>query len=797
MRNRWKTTIIGVVILAAALGGLFGVSTNVAHTRPTAVPSNSSASPSVTPTNSGANHGGFQFPFNISLNRDLLPAIQSLNLAPLDGLPPHIPLFNVQGASGTSLLRNTVTEFYDGNIWKFVPDPSLISYTGQPLDEEVSGYHNQAIEEMTIAPLAEYPTTETSLPVSQYVTALSAPGAIEYLPEDGIFMAPNGFPETYSFRSVSYQFDESTLKYAQTDTRPEYLQLPESITDRSWQLAQDIIKNQTGPYDRAKAIEQYLQNNYLYDYDYRQAPAGHEPNDWFLFDEKKGVCVNFNSAFVTLARAAGIPARMVGGYAISPQEDNQTVCADQAHAWSEVKFQDLGWITFDATGTIPALLATKTQITAVTSVVLKDQICDISGTVNSGDIEVNGVQVEYYVNPIKSQTGGTLIGRAIVSGGVFQSAINLPPEVDVGSYQLMAHALASARFSESWSDPEIKVMAKTHINLEIAAQIRLAEPLQMTGVLSDSSNKPLADQLINIILDGQEVTQVITDTKGEFTWQQSFSTTGSHVISADFAGTDYYLSANQQTQIQIIPATIPGWQVALIALAVMGTAVGGFWLYRRRAQKPSVKLPSLSDKLTPVVELNENISPSANLRVEFPQINPPFPDVWGQNEELTVQCNLQSAAGMPLVEKKIEIFMGKLIATLITGTDGSARVILTITRKGQYNLTAQYAMENTGELIADTRIMRIVDYREEVVDLYRRWLDDLRLRGIDPAQEATPREVERQLLAVRPEVPKAALNKSICCFEEADYSLHPVTRLNYEVMYLADDELRKYASQSE
>jgi hypothetical protein len=72
----------------------------------------------------------------------------------------------------------------------------------------------------------------------------------------------------------------------------------------------------------------------------------------------------------------------------------------------------------------------------------------------------------------------------------------------------------------------------------------------------------------------------------------------------------------------------------------------------------------------------------------------------------------------------------------------------------------------------------------------------LRLRGIDIAPEATPREVERQVLAVRPEVPKAALNKSICCFEEADYSLHPVSRLNYEDMYLAEDELRKYGSQS-
>ncbi len=137
---------------------------------------------------------------------------------------------------------------------------------------------------------------------------------------------------------------------AELDPAPEYLQLPDNITDRTKQLAEDITEDIASPYLKSKAIESYLKENYTYDLDYERAPDEYEPNDWFLFEEKKGVCSNFNSAFVMLSRSVDIPARLVSGYAIDEGEEEQTVFADQAHAWSEVKFKDLRWITFDATG---------------------------------------------------------------------------------------------------------------------------------------------------------------------------------------------------------------------------------------------------------------------------------------------------------------------------------------------------------------------------------------------------------------------------------------------------------------
>ena len=50
-----------------------------------------------------------------------------------------------------------------------------------------------------------------------------------------------------------------------------------------------------------------------------------------------------------LARAAGIPARVVSGWSIARTKGTQTVFTDQAHQWAEVAFEGLGWVAFEPT----------------------------------------------------------------------------------------------------------------------------------------------------------------------------------------------------------------------------------------------------------------------------------------------------------------------------------------------------------------------------------------------------------------------------------------------------------------
>jgi transglutaminase-like putative cysteine protease len=77
--------------------------------------------------------------------------------------------------------------------------------------------------------------------------------------------------------------------------------------------------------------------------------------DFFLFETKMGFCEHFAGAFVFLARAADVPARVVTGYQgghINRINGTMTVRQSDAHAWAEVWLDGRGWIRVDPTAII-------------------------------------------------------------------------------------------------------------------------------------------------------------------------------------------------------------------------------------------------------------------------------------------------------------------------------------------------------------------------------------------------------------------------------------------------------------
>jgi len=77
--------------------------------------------------------------------------------------------------------------------------------------------------------------------------------------------------------------------------------------------------------------------------------------DDLLFRTKLGFCGHFASAYVTLMRAAGVPARVVTGYqggAWNALGGYYTVRQSDAHAWAEVWLEGSGWTRFDPTGVV-------------------------------------------------------------------------------------------------------------------------------------------------------------------------------------------------------------------------------------------------------------------------------------------------------------------------------------------------------------------------------------------------------------------------------------------------------------
>ena len=82
---------------------------------------------------------------------------------------------------------------------------------------------------------------------------------------------------------------------------------------------------------------------------------GRDTVDEFLFEQKRGYCEHFSSAFAVLMRGAGIPARVVTGYTggyRNPFGGYWIVRRMDAHAWTEVWLPQRGWVRVDPTAAV-------------------------------------------------------------------------------------------------------------------------------------------------------------------------------------------------------------------------------------------------------------------------------------------------------------------------------------------------------------------------------------------------------------------------------------------------------------
>ena len=140
-----------------------------------------------------------------------------------------------------------------------------------------------------------------------------------------------------------------------------YLQLPDDLPARDVALAKSITAGVATPYDRALAIQSWLQANTTYDLSVPREPDGVDAVDHFLFETRRGFCEHIASAMVVLLRASGVPARIVTGYGPgrrNPLTGYWEVRGADAHAWVETLIPGAGWIAFDPTFGVPSAWST-------------------------------------------------------------------------------------------------------------------------------------------------------------------------------------------------------------------------------------------------------------------------------------------------------------------------------------------------------------------------------------------------------------------------------------------------------
>lgn len=126
------------------------------------------------------------------------------------------------------------------------------------------------------------------------------------------------------------------------------LHVPPSAANAIAPVARQLKQGQANGYDTAVAIQQYLEQNFIYDASARVPRAADDSMTWY-FQAKRGACDLISTAMVLLSRSCGIPARIAVGFAegeVQPDGSHLLRIRD-AHAWAELFFQGYGWIKFD------------------------------------------------------------------------------------------------------------------------------------------------------------------------------------------------------------------------------------------------------------------------------------------------------------------------------------------------------------------------------------------------------------------------------------------------------------------
>lgn len=125
-------------------------------------------------------------------------------------------------------------------------------------------------------------------------------------------------------------------------------QMVQSDNEEIIALSKRLTGNARTTHDAVNAILNWVADNVKYTYNPPQYDAIH------TMKTGKGNCQNFAHLSMALLRAAGIPARIVGGISLKRQwkvpVENGYLVQDMGqggHAWMEIFFPDLGWLSYD------------------------------------------------------------------------------------------------------------------------------------------------------------------------------------------------------------------------------------------------------------------------------------------------------------------------------------------------------------------------------------------------------------------------------------------------------------------
>lgn len=175
---------------------------------------------------------------------------------------------------------------------------------------------------------------------------------------DGILILPA------SDKAIGYRYHARSVPLSVDDLADEAIAAPRTAVPAAWlQLPDDetlvmglrgLTAEMTGIgslKQRLLQLREGMQAECEYSLDISN-PENRDPLQNFLFHEKRGHCELFATAGALAARAMGVPSRVAYGWAGGSYYESSNLFvfrAREAHAWTEVLIDGVGWVVLDCT----------------------------------------------------------------------------------------------------------------------------------------------------------------------------------------------------------------------------------------------------------------------------------------------------------------------------------------------------------------------------------------------------------------------------------------------------------------
>ncbi|MBK0025225.1 DUF3488 domain-containing transglutaminase family protein [Stenotrophomonas sp. S48] len=270
---------------------------------------------------------------------DTMEPDQWLDLMADDTPALRVQFFGAAPAAEQRYWRGPVMTRFDGHVWRRDPatqfrTPAVVEQTGSGWDYQIDYEPTDrrqlvALDLPRSAPAGARLDADMSLSSDRRLTALTR----------------------WRLQSAPARRFDATLSAEQ---RRAALQLPAGFNPRTATLARQW-RQEAGNDDAAVVRRALAWITTDFSYTLETPVAGRDPVDAFLFDYKAGFCQHFSSSFVVLMRNAGIPTRVVTGFAGGTRNrigNYWVVRRMDAHAWAEVWLPQQGWVRVDPTAAV-------------------------------------------------------------------------------------------------------------------------------------------------------------------------------------------------------------------------------------------------------------------------------------------------------------------------------------------------------------------------------------------------------------------------------------------------------------